>query len=415
MAGRTASVRIYWLTTEFFPPETGGTGIIASRLAQGLAERHVAIQVITRQTLPPSAPSEHIGLLPVRRIPPAGRMKGVGWKAFPAMVGYIARLAFLLAVEARHYDLVIISGMKTIPLAAIPICRLFGKKCVIRIESPFEIVEPISSESLDMMNTLAGRALSRLLMSTQRALLLRADRVIAISADITSVLLQRGFPPSRIAHIPNAVDLSKFAPVRVDERARLRERLGFPPSATVVVFAGRLSRAKGVMMLLDTWAALRSADPSLFLVLVGSGRDSWDNCEEDIAAVIRTQGLAASTTLAGHSDRVHEYLQAADLYVSPSDYEGFGLSIVEALACALPVVSTEVGIAPQVIRNEENGYLCPPKDTAAFGAAMALALSQQDRWPAIGARAREAVMEFDTSCILDKYVALCSGFATHRE
>jgi glycosyltransferase involved in cell wall biosynthesis len=407
VATSVTPTRIYWLTTEFFPPETGGTGIIASRLAQGLAERNLAIQVITRQTLPHSASSEHIGQLKVRRIRPAGRMKGVGWRAFPAMLGFIARLAVVLASEARRYDVVIISGMKTIPLAAIPVCRLFGKKCAIRIESPFEIAEPISAESLDLMNNIVGRTLSRLLKHMQKSVLLGADRVIAISDDITNVLLRLGCPRSRITHIPNAIDLAKFKPVSVSERTALRERLGFPPGATVVVYAGRLSRAKGVMMLLETWPRLLAAHPSLFLVVVGSGRDSWDNCEEDIAEFIRANNLGASIALAGHSDRVHEYFQAADLYVSPSDYEGFGLSIVEALACELPVVSTAVGVAPQVMRHDENGFLCPPKDFGAFGAAMMLALARQDRWPEIGKRARESVSEFDTARIIDKYVALC--------
>ena len=407
MTSAAAGPRIYWLTTEFFPPETGGTGIIASRLAQGLAERELSVQVITRQTVPHSALRERIGRLAVRRIGPAGRMKGVGWRALPAMAGYIARLAFLLAWEARRYDVVIISGMKTIPLAAIPLCRLLGKKSAIRIESPFEIAEPISAESLDMMNNYAGRTLSRLLKYLQKALLLGADRVIAISDDIAQRLSSLGCAPARITQIPNAIDLGHFKAVSASEKSRLRAHLKFPAGATVVVYAGRLSRAKGVMMLLQIWPQLLAAHPALFLVVVGSGRDSWDNCEADMAQVIRDQHLGASISLVGHSDQVHEYFQAADLYVSPSDYEGFGLSIVEALACELPVVSTAVGIAPQVMRNDDNGFLCAPKNAAALGEAMSRALARQAHWPDIGKRAREAVMHFDTAHIIDQYVVLC--------
>ena len=77
--------RVCWLTTEFFPPETGGTGMIAATLAQALAERNLPVRVITRQTLPRCARREKIGRVNVRRIRPAGRMKGVRWRAFPAM------------------------------------------------------------------------------------------------------------------------------------------------------------------------------------------------------------------------------------------------------------------------------------------------------------------------------------------
>jgi glycosyltransferase involved in cell wall biosynthesis len=403
--------RVYWLTTEFFPPETGGTGVIAARLTQGLGERNLPIQVITRQTLPHSAVREQIGRIQVRRIRPAGRMKGVGWRALPAMLGYIARLAFLLAAEAGKYDVVIISGMKTIPLAAVPVCRAFGKKCAIRIESPFEIVEPISSESLHLMNTFVGRRLSQLLQRAQAAALSGAHRIIAISDDITAVLLRVGCRQSSIVRIPNAIDLERFSPLPLEERALLRKRLGFSADKTLVLYAGRLSRAKGLMMLMQAWPPLLAADPSLLLVLVGSGRDSWDNCESDIAEFVRANQLDGHIAQVGHSDRVHEYLQAADLFVSPSDYEGFGLSIVEALACALPVVSTSVGIAPQVMRHGENGFLCPPKDAPAFRAALALALAQRDLWSQIGSLARDAVMQFGIAHVIDQYVALCNDLA----
>ena len=71
-------MRILWLTTEFFPPQTGGTGVIAARLAHALAGRGVQLQIVTRQTLPHCAVREQVGNLQVHRIGPAGVMKGVG-------------------------------------------------------------------------------------------------------------------------------------------------------------------------------------------------------------------------------------------------------------------------------------------------------------------------------------------------
>jgi glycosyltransferase involved in cell wall biosynthesis len=259
-----------------------------------------------------------------------------------------------------------------------------------------------------LMNNFVGRRLSRFLQRAQTAALSGADRIIAISDDISGVLLRAGCRPSSIVKIPNAIDLKKFSPLPLEEKALLRQRLGFSADRTLVLYAGRLSRAKGLMMLMQTWPPLTAADPSLLLVLVGSGRDSWDNCESDIAEFVRANELDGHVAQVGHSDRVHEYLQAADLFVSPSDYEGFGLAIVEALACALPVVSTSVGVAPQVMRQGENGFLCPPKDSRALGDALALALAQRARWPEIGRLARNAVMQFGMAQVIDQYVALCS-------
>jgi glycosyltransferase involved in cell wall biosynthesis len=262
--------RICWLTTEFFPPQMGGTGVITARLAQALAERGFKVQVITRQTIPPWAAEEQIGKVLVRRLRPAGLMKGVGWRAIPAMLIYITKLMTLLVTAKSRYDLVIISGMKTIPLGAAPLCRLLGKKCIIRIESPFEIAEPISAESLALMNRYIGGLFSRVLMRAQQLALKRADRVIAISDDIQQRLLRLHYPQAHIARIPNAIDLKRFTPADAAERLLLRQRLGFPANRTILVYAGRLSRAKGVMMLMEALPGLRKRYPDLFLVLVGS-------------------------------------------------------------------------------------------------------------------------------------------------
>ncbi len=406
--------RVFWLTTEFFPPQTGGTGVITARLAHALADRGVPVQVITRQTLPRCAAREQAGKLQVSRIGPAGLIKGAGWRAVPAMFAYLVRLVTLLIAAKGRYDVVIISGMKTIPLAAVPVCKLLGKKSVIRLESPFEIAEPISAESLATMGSFAGGWLSRLLMAAQRTALKGGDRAVAISEEMALRLRDLAYPKARIARIPNAIDLTKFTPAPAGERPLLRSRLGFPDNRTVVLYVGRLSRSKGVMMLMRTFSELIVRQPQLYLVLVGSGSDSWDNCEDEVKAYVRTHHLDAQVAFYGHTDRVQEYLQAADLFVSPSDYEGFGLTIVEALACALPVVTTAVGVAVEVVRHNVNGFLCPPRDPSAFRAALELAFQQRHRWPEIGRLARASAAKFDLPQVIDQYLALCVDLAGTR-
>jgi len=96
------------------------TGMIAARLAHGLGDRGVGIQIITRQVVPASPRRELIGTVHVRRVDPAGRMKGAGWRAVPAMLSFILRVAAILCVERRRFDIVMVSGMKTLPLTAFP-------------------------------------------------------------------------------------------------------------------------------------------------------------------------------------------------------------------------------------------------------------------------------------------------------
>jgi glycosyltransferase involved in cell wall biosynthesis len=380
--------------------------MLAGRLTRGLAARGVDVRVATRQVLPRGAKEETVGGVRVRRLDPPGLMKGAGWRAFPAMLSFIVRLAMLLIAERNDYDVVVVSGIKTIPLAAVPVCRWLRKKCVLRLESPFELVEPISSESLDLMHGAVGGLLSRVLKGLQRAMLKRADCVIAISADIMARLAQFDPPPKKVVQVPNVVDLSIFHPVPAHRRAELRGRFGFSDDCILVLYVGRLSRAKGVMMLIEGWSHVTALHPQARLVMVGGGADSWDNCEADIVDYVRAHALGASVTLVGHSTAVHEFLQAADLFVSPSDYEGFSLTLVEAMGCALPIVTTAVGVAPQLIEDGVSGFLCAPRNEQAWRSALERALEQRPRWSEIGRRASMVAAEFDIPRVVEAYVAL---------
>jgi glycosyltransferase involved in cell wall biosynthesis len=398
--------RIYYLTEEFYPPQIGGVELMVSYLSHGLAARGIPTQVITRQPTPPALPEETIGSVRVRRIRPGGLLKGIGWRAVPAVLTYMCRLAFILLSEAARYDVVIISGLKTIPLVAVPVCRLLGKRCIIRIESTFELAEPLSAESRHSMG-LGGWFLHGLLQRTQQYVLRRAEPVVAISREVESRLLDLGVASTRIARIPNGIDLSRFHPVSADEKLRLRGQLSIPEAATVVLFAGRLSKAKGIVRLLELWPEIIARHPRLHLVIVGSGAGSFDDCEAELAGLIQQRQLHTAVSMTGATDRVQSYLQAADVFVFPSLYEGFGLGIIEALACGIIVAVTPVGVAEELIQHGVNGFLFRADDSAAIAGAMDAVLASQDSWPAISRQARAAIEPFDLDAIVRQYAALC--------
>ncbi|MFL6604126.1 MAG: glycosyltransferase family 4 protein [Steroidobacteraceae bacterium] len=402
----SAAPRIYYLTEEFYPPQIGGVELMVSYLSHGLAARGLSTQVITRQPSPPVLPEETIGCVRVRRIRPGGQMKGIGWRALPAVLSYLWRLALILLSESGRYDVVIVSGLKIIPLAAIPVCRLLGKRCIIRIESTFELAEPLSAESLRSMGH-AGWLLHGILRRTQRYVLSRAEPVVAISREVENMLLRLGVSPARIARIPNGIDLRRFQPASPDERAMLRARLGLPETATLVLFAGRLSRAKGIVRLLEVWPQIIARHPTLHLLIVGSGAGSFDDCEEELASRIREPHLQAHATMIGATSHVQDYLRAADVFMFPSLYEGFGLGIVEALACGMIVAVTPVGVAAESIQHGVNGFLFRADDSEALVKVMDEVLASTDSWPAIGGRARATVAPFDLEAIVGQYAELC--------
>jgi len=402
--------RVYWFTEEA-PPDTGGTGLVAAVIAEGLVRAGVPTDLIARQTRPPRPPLEWYGPVRVRRTRPGGHLKGTGWRALPTLLFYLLRVAFLLCIEWRRYDIVIVSSMKVIPLVAVPLCRLLGKRCIVRIESPAELTEPIASESLAGPGRLVGRPLAALLGRVQRFLLHSADRVIAISGDLEMRLGRAGCARARLARIPNPVALDRFRPAGEPERSRLRAQLDMPAERLVALYAGRLSRAKGILRLLDVWSEIVRRHPGLLLVIVGSGRGSFDDCEAEARALVRERDLEASVRLAGPSERVHEYMQAADLYLCPSEYEGFGLARVEALACGLPAVLSAVGIAPEIVVSGSNGFLCAPADERSLVEAVSACVRARSRWPEVGERARAAVAEFALERVVGRYVELCRDLA----
>jgi glycosyltransferase involved in cell wall biosynthesis len=260
---------------------------------------------------------------------------------------------------------------------------------------------------MQSMHRFSGRGIGALADAIRRFMIRRADYVIAISDQIRAQMIARGVAEARIRQIPNAVDTEKFHPVSIEERRRLRGKLGLPFDKTVFIFSGRLSRAKGLPMLVEAWPGLVDRYPDLYLLIVGSGKLSFDDCEHGIREFVRARQLNDSVKFAGESDRVYEYLQASDLFIFPTEYEGFSLALVEALSCAMPVVVTAVGAAPDLIRHGVNGFLFTPKDPPAMLDALHSALEQKPRWAQIGEAARESVAPFDLRVVADRYSELC--------
>jgi glycosyltransferase involved in cell wall biosynthesis len=400
---------ICWITETFYPPIVGGQEFLAHALTQGLARKGCGVQVITRQTRPQSAPFERLGDVAVTRIAPAGILKGHGWKAVFPLIRYLVNLASLLIRERRRYDIIVVSSIKIMPLVVVPLCRLLGKSCILRAESIFELSEAISAESLSSMGGSLGKAALALLGAVRNRMLRGADRVIAISTEIEQKLLSIGVRGARIARIANAVDLARFHPVATEKKLELKKSLDLPPDRCHVIYVGRLSRAKGLPLLLAAWPAVLAAHPQLCLLIVGAGNVSFDDCESFLVDFIRTHRLENDVKLLGERKNVQEYLQAADLFLFPTEYEGFSLVLIEALGCGLPAVVTCVGAAPDFIEHGRNGFLFPPKDAQALIEAVDAAVRHRSQWDKIGEQARRTAERFDFPVIVERYVDLCRG------
>src|ERR671923_921037 len=182
------------------------------------------------------------------------------------------------------------------------------------------------------------------------------DRVIAVSEAARTFLVRRkGYPARKITVIPNGRDLSVFRPGVARDAAR--KELGLDRTVPLVGVIGRLEMQKGHRYLLDAWPSVVAEFPDVRLLLVGEG-----TLRGALEARARALGVADSLIFAGLRADVPRMLDAMDIVVLPSLYEGMPLTAIEGSAMARPVVATAVDGTPEVIRDGRTGRLVPPAD-----------------------------------------------------
>jgi starch synthase len=214
-----------------------------------------------------------------------------------------------------------------------------------------------------------GYALS---MFCERTAIEAADAVIAVSRGMREDVL-KCYPdvkPERVHVIHNGIDPEIYRPERSEEALT---RLGVDPSTPYAFFNGRITRQKGLPLLLE--AALKM-DSRHQLVIAASSPDTPEIASEVAALTERVRSERGNLVWIGRyiaqQDLIHLHSSAA-VFVCPSIYEPFGLVNLEAMACETAVVASRVGGIPEIVVDGETGYLVDydPDDTDAFTTALA--------------------------------------------
>ncbi|WP_054966369.1 TIGR03088 family PEP-CTERM/XrtA system glycosyltransferase [Thiohalorhabdus denitrificans] len=232
---------------------------------------------------------------------------------------------------------------------------------------------------------------SRRYRMLRRALRPLVHHFIPLSLDLEDYLGGAiGVPPERMTRICNGVDVGRFRPV--GDGGALRGRAGFPPAAPVIGWVGRMEGEKDPLALVRAFIRVagdeEEGETKARLVMLGDGSLRGQAREELEAA-----GLAHRAWLPGERADVAEILPDLDLFVLPSLAEGISNTVLEAMACGVPVVATRVGGNPELIVDGETGVLVPPGDPRALGEALAEALADPDRRAAMGRASRARAEE----------------------
>jgi glycosyltransferase involved in cell wall biosynthesis len=220
----------------------------------------------------------------------------------------------------------------------------------------------------------------------------RATRVFAVSDSLRRLALELGTPAERTEVVGNGVDVARFQP---QDRALARERFGLPADARVLISVGGLVERKGMHRVIDCLPALLERHPQLHYLIVGGGSPEGDMRAELDARVARL-GLAGRVHFLGAvaPDELKWPLSAADVFVLATRNEGWANVFLEAMACGLPVVSTDVGGNVEVVCRAELGTIVPFGDTAALTAALDAALGKS--WDRAAILAYAEANQWDT-------------------
>lgn len=223
-----------------------------------------------------------------------------------------------------------------------------------------------------------------------RRLLRLADKVVVVSSEVEEMVRELGVPERRVVQISNSIDTSYFRPAQPEEKVASRKVLQLPPDKVIALCVGRLEAVKGLDILLQAWAMLPATQrDGALLVMVGDGRQ-----RDVLLSMTQSMGLQQSVMFAGEQRAVRDYYWAADAFLLPSRTEGLSLSLIEAMACGLPAVASDVGGALDVVENDENGLLFKSEDQVELVERLVLMMKMAHRWPQMGARARQTATDY---------------------
>jgi glycosyltransferase involved in cell wall biosynthesis len=212
-------------------------------------------------------------------------------------------------------------------------------------------------------------------------LIKKADCVRVVSQRILNSLKAISLPAGRHGYklkadsLPIFVDIQKIkdAPIVGDLRRKY-------PGRFIILMASRLSKEKNISLAIEAMARIAKSESQgvkPLLLIVGNGPE-----RKNLELGIRNYELDKNVVLENWTGDLSSYYKTSDLFLLTSNYEGYGRTVVEALAADLPVVMTDVGLAGELVKNNENGLMVPVGDAAALSEAIKKSMEPTElaRW-----------------------------------
>ncbi|MCY9094238.1 N-acetyl-alpha-D-glucosaminyl L-malate synthase BshA [Bacillus inaquosorum] len=363
-------------------PSVGGSGIIATELGKQLAEKGHEIHFITSSIpfrLNTYHPNIHFHEVEVNQY--------AVFKYPP----YDLTLASKIAEVAERENLDIIHAHYALPHA---VCAYLAKQMLKR--------------NIGIVTTLHGTDITVLgydpsLKDLIRFAIEASDRVTAVSSALAAETYDLIKPEKKIETIYNFIDERVYLKKNT---AVIKEKHGILPDEKVVIHVSNFRKVKRVQDVIRVFRNIAGKTKAK-LLLVGDGPEKSTACE-----LVRKYGLENQVLMLGNQDRVEELYSISDLKLLLSEKESFGLVLLEAMACGVPCIGTNIGGIPEVIKNNVSGFLVDVGDVAAATVSAMRILEDEQLSKQFTEAAMEMLQnEFSSQKIVSQYEQIYADLA----
>src|SRR3972149_8851754 len=211
------------------------------------------------------------------------------------------------------------------------------------------------------------------------------DKIVAVSEDVKEDIIRYdSIDSSKIEVIPNGIDVERFNPEK--NTTDIRKEFSLEDDDIVIGFIGRIVPAKGLEYLLNALPYLKEEFKSIKLLIVGEG-----SLVEELKERAKKNNIFDNILFIGRRRDIPEILASINIFVMPSIAEGLPNALLEAMAMGKPIVTTEVGGIPEIVKNGFNGLLVPPRDTLSLSKAIKRFLGNDRLAAKLGQAARDLV------------------------
>jgi len=358
-------------------PTYGGSGVVATELGKALAERGHEIHFVASD-------------LPFRLSHVAGNIffHEVNVQSYPLFEypPYTLSLTSKMVDIAKHVGLDLLHVHYALPHAS----------------SAVMARQILNSEELDLpvVTTLHGTDITLIGQDPSFAPVVtwsinESDGVTAVSDYLRQETYDHFEVTKDVEVIPNFIDTDRF--VRQDKE-HFKQAL-CPNGEKVIVHISNFRPVKNAQQVVEVFRRLQNGTSNVKLLLVGDGPDRVPTERK-----VRELGVSDDVRFLGKQDPVEEILSIADVFLMPSGSETFGLAALEAMACEVPVVASDVGGLPELIVHGETGFLCPLDDLEEFTACTRKLLIDEALHDEMAAAARTRAIEtFDIDRVVPRY------------